>query len=71
MRDLSLVLVDVLDVVRIKQMHDGLSGNGLFEDIAVFEVALHQRLVVGLWTERTWQAATQHIIFNAVIIHYA
>ena len=53
MRDLSLVLVDVLDVVRIKQMHDGLSGNGLFEDIAVFEVALHQRLVVGLWTERT------------------
>ena len=69
MRDLSLVLVDVVDVVRIKQMYNGLSGNGLFEDIAIFEVTLHQRLVVSLWTERTWQAATQNGIFNIVIIY--
>ena len=55
------MLIDGLDVVWIKQMHDSLSRNRLFEDLAIFEVALHQRLVVGLRTEGTWRREHEDI----------
>ena len=55
------MLIDGLDVVWIKQMHDSLSRNRLFEDLAIFEVALYQRLVVGLRTEGTWRREHEEI----------
>ena len=41
-------------------MHHGLSGYRLFVDLAILEVAMQQRLVVRLRTERTWHTAKQN-----------
>ena len=54
------MIVDGLDVFRIKQVHHGTSDDRLFEDLAIFEVSLHQRLIVRIRAERTWHIATRN-----------